>query len=44
MKKLVVVAVVREYAVQKGIKPQGTVSTKELFKIVGEHVCTSKPK
>ena len=38
MKKLVV-AVVREYAIQKGIKPAGVVSTEELFRIVAKHIC-----
>lgn len=37
MKRLVV-AVVREYAIQKGIKPEGVVSTKELFAIVANHI------
>ena len=40
MKKLVI-AVVREYAVQKKIKPAGVVSTRELFRIVEEHVCST---
>ena len=37
MKKLEV-AVVREYAIQKKIKPSGVVPTKELFRIVAEHI------